>query len=155
MKGIKTFSPSLKSINASYGIVFTTWNEEIVGSLLENSKKELLSLGVKEENITLVEVPGAFEIPLAAKVLASTSVDAVIALGAIIKGDTPHFDFIASSCTEGILQASLELKKPIIFGVLTTNTEEQALQRSDVDRENKGAEFAQGAMQMIEALSDI
>ena len=155
MKGIKTFSPSLKSINASYGIVFTSWNEEIVGSLLENSKKELLSLGVKEENITLVEVPGAFEIPLAAKVLASTSVDAVIALGAIIKGDTPHFDFIASSCTEGILQASLELKKPIIFGVLTTNTEEQALQRSDVDRENKGAEFAQGAMQMIEALSDI
>ena len=155
MKGIKTFSPSLKSINASYGIVFTTWNEEIVGSLLENSKKELLSLGVKEENITLVEVPGAFEIPLAAKVLASTSVDAVIALGAIIKGDTPHFDFIASSCTEGILQTSLELKKPIIFGVLTTNTEEQALQRSDVDRENKGAEFAQGAMQMIEALSDI
>ena len=155
MKGIKTFSPSLKSINARYGIVFTTWNEEIVGSLLENSKKELLSLGVKEENITLVKVPGAFEIPLAAKVLASTSVDAVIALGAIIKGDTPHFDFIASSCTEGILQASLELKKPIIFGVLTTNTEEQALQRSDVDRENKGAEFAQGAMQMIEALSDI
>lgn len=155
MKGIKTFSPSLKSINASYGIVFTAWNKEIVGSLLENSKKELLSLGVKEENITLVEVPGAFEIPLAAKVLASTSVDAVIALGAIIKGDTPHFDFIASSCTEGILQASLELKKPIIFGVLTTNTEEQALQRSDVDRENKGAEFAQGAMQMIEALSDI
>lgn len=155
MKGIKTFSPSLKSINASYGIVFTAWNEEIVSSLLENSKKELLSLGVKEENITLVEVPGAFEIPLAAKVLASTSVDAVIALGAIIKGDTPHFDFIASSCTEGILQASLELKKPIIFGVLTTNTEEQALQRSDVDRENKGAEFAQGAMQMIEALSDI
>ena len=155
MKGIKTFSPSLKSINASYGIVFTTWNEEIVGSLLENSKKELLSLGVKEENITLVEVPGAFEITLSAKVLASTSVDAVIALGAIIKGDTPHFDFIASSCTEGILQASLELKKPIIFGVLTTNTEEQALQRSDVDRENKGAEFAQGAMQMIEALSDI
>ena len=155
MKGIKTFSPSLKSINASYGIVFTAWNEEIVSSLLENSKKELLSLGVKEENITLVEVPGAFEIPLAAKVLASTSVDAVIALGAIIKGDTPHFDFIASSCTEGILQASLELKKPIIFGVLTTNTEEQALQRSDVVRENKGAEFAQGAMQMIEALSDI
>ena len=155
MKGIKTFSPSLKSINASYGIVFTAWNEEIVSSLLENSKKELLSLGVKEENITLVEVPGAFEIPLAAKVLASTSVDAVIALGAIIKGDTPHFDFIASSCTEGILQASLELKKPIIFGVLTTNTEEQALKRSDVDRENKGAEFAQGAMQMIEALSDI
>ena len=155
MKGIKTFSPSLKSINASYGIVFTAWNEEIVSSLLENSKKELLSLGVKEENITLVEVPGAFEIPLAAKVLASTSVDAVITLGAIIKGDTPHFDFIASSCTEGILQASLELKKPIIFGVLTTNTEEQALKRSDVDRENKGAEFAQGAMQMIEALSDI
>jgi 6,7-dimethyl-8-ribityllumazine synthase len=99
-----------------------------------------------------MEVPGAFEIPLASKSLAS-NVDAVIALGAIVKGDTPHFDFIASSCAQGIVQASLEEKKPIIFGVLTTNNEEQALERSDANRGNKGAEFARSAMQMIEALS--
>jgi len=99
-----------------------------------------------------MEVPGAFEVPLASKSLAS-KVDAVIALGAIVKGDTPHFDFIASSCAQGIVQASLEENKPIIFGVLTTNNVEQALERSDANRENKGAEFARSAMQMIEALS--
>ena len=99
-----------------------------------------------------MEVPGAFELPLASKSLAS-KVDAVIALGAIVKGDTPHFDFIASSCAHGVVQASLEENKPIIFGVLTTNNVEQALQRSDANRENKGAEFARSAMQMIEALS--
>jgi len=153
MKGITKFSPSPQSIEANYGIVYTSWNEEIVNSLLENTKQELLSLGVKENNISVMEVPGAFEIPLAAKSLASR-VDVVITLGAIVKGDTPHFDFIASSCAHGIVQASLEEKKPIIFGVLTTNNEEQALERSDANRENKGAEFARSAMQMIEALSN-
>ena len=151
MKGITKFSPSLQSIDANYGIVYTSWNKKIVCSLLENTKQELFSLGVNENNISVVEVPGAFEIPLAAKSLAS-NVDAVIALGAIVKGDTPHFDFIASSCAKGIVQASLDQNKPIIFGVLTTNNEEQALERSDANRQNKGAEFARSAMQMIEAL---
>ena len=152
MKGITQFIPSPTSINSSYGIVYTSWNEEIVGGLLENTKRELLSLGVKENNISVMEIPGAFEIPLAAKSI-SANVDAVIALGAIIKGDTPHFDFIASSCAQGIVKVSIEEKKPVIFGVLTTNNEEQALERSDANRENKGAEFARSAMQMIEAIS--
>jgi 6,7-dimethyl-8-ribityllumazine synthase len=142
MKGIGIFSPSTKSINANYGIVYTSWNEHIVGSLLENTQKELISLGVSKNNIT-------------AKALASKNIDAIITLGAVIKGDTPHFDFIAASCTQGILNVSLEKEKPIIFGVLTTNTEEQALQRSDKNRDNKGAEFARSAMQMIEMLSGI
>ena len=152
MKGITKFTPSTLSINSNYGIVYTSWNQEIVSSLLESTTKELLSLGVNKNNISVVEVPGAFEVPLASKSLAS-KVDAVIALGAIVKGDTPHFDFIASSCAHGVVQASLEKNKPIIFGVLTTNNIEQALQRSDANRENKGAEFARSAMQMIEALS--
>jgi len=152
MKGITKFTPSPLSVNSNYGIVYTSWNQEIVSSLLENTTKELLSLGVNKNNISVMEVPGAFEIPLASKSLAS-NVDAVIALGAIVKGDTPHFDFIASSCAHGIVQASLEEKKPIIFGVLTTNNEEQALERSDANRGNKGAEFARSAMQMIETLS--
>ncbi|MDC0979948.1 6,7-dimethyl-8-ribityllumazine synthase [bacterium] len=152
MKGITEFTPSTLSINSNYGIVYTSWNQEIVSSLLENTTKELLSLGVNKNNISFMEVPGAFEVPLASKSLAS-KVDAVIALGAIVKGDTPHFDFIASSCAQGIVQASLEENKPIIFGVLTTNNVEQALERSDANRENKGAEFARSAMQMIEALS--
>ncbi len=152
MKGINKFTPSTLSINSNYGIVYTSWNQEIVSSLLESTTKELLSLGVNKNNISVMEVPGAFEVPLASKSLAS-KVDAVIALGAIVKGDTPHFDFIASSCAQGIVQASLEENKPIIFGVLTTNNVEQALERSDANRENKGAEFARSAMQMIEALS--
>ena len=152
MKGINKFTPSTLSVNSNYGIVYTSWNQEIVSSLLESTTKELLSLGVNKNNISVMEVPGAFEVPLASKSLAS-KVDAVIALGAIVKGDTPHFDFIASSCAQGIVQASLEENKPIIFGVLTTNNVEQALQRSDANRENKGAEFARSAMQMIEALS--
>jgi len=152
MKGINKFTPSTLSINSNYGIVYTSWNQEIVSSLLENTTKELLSLGVNKNNISVMEVPGAFEVPLASKSLAS-KVDAVIALGAIVRGDTPHFDFIASSCAQGIVQASLEKNKPIIFGVLTTNNVEQALERSDAKRENKGAEFARSAMQMIEALS--
>ena len=152
MKGIHKFTPSTLSINSNYGIVYTSWNQEIVSSLLENTTKELLSLGVNKNNISVMEVPGAFEVPLASKSLAS-KVDAVIALGAIVKGDTPHFDFIASSCAQGIVQASLEENKPIIFGVLTTNNVEQALERSDANRENKGAEFARSAMQMIEAVS--
>ena len=152
MKGINKFTPSTLSINSNYGIVYTSWNQEIVSSLLESTTKELLSLGVNKNNISVMEVPGAFEVPLASKSLAS-KVDAVIALGAIVKGDTPHFDFIASSCANGVVQASLEENKPIIFGVLTTNNVEQALQRSDANRENKGAEFARSAMQMIEALS--
>mgnify|MGYP001231532434 FL=1 len=152
MKSITEFTPSALSINSNYGIVYTSWNQEIVSSLLENTTKELLSLGVNKNNISVMEVPGAFEVPLASKSLAS-KVDAVIALGAIVKGDTPHFDFIASSCAQGIVQASLEENKPIIFGVLTTNNVEQALERSDANRENKGAEFARSAMQMIEALS--
>ena len=151
MKGITEFSPSPQSIDANYGIVYTSWNKKIVNSLLENTKQELFSLGVNENNILVMEVPGAFEIPLAAKSLAS-NVDAVIALGAIVKGDTPHFEFIASSCAQGLVQASLDENKPIIFGVLTTNNEEQALERSDANRQNKGAEFARSAMQMIEAL---
>lgn len=152
MKGINKFTPSTLSINSNYGIVYTSWNQEIVSSLLESTTKELLSLGVNKNNISVMEVPGAFEVPLASKSLAS-KVDAVIALGAIVKGDTPHFDFIASSCAQGIVQASLEENKPIIFGVLTTNNVEQALERADANRENKGAEFARSAMQMIEALS--
>ena len=152
MKGINKFTPSTLSTNSNYGIVYTSWNQEIVSSLLESTTKELLSLGVNKNNISVMEVPGAFEVPLASKSLAS-KVDAVIALGAIVKGDTPHFDFIASSCAHGVVQASLEENKPIIFGVLTTNNVEQALLRSDANRENKGAEFARSAMQMIEALS--
>ena len=152
LKGKVAFTPTNQSIQARYGVVLTSWNKEIVEDLFTGLESELLSKGGNKENITCMEVPGAFELPLAAKLLALQEYDAVIALGVIVKGDTPHFDFISHSCANGITQASLETKKPIIFGVLTTNNEEQAIQRASLLKDNKGAEFAQSAMQMIESI---
>lgn len=152
LKGKTDFMPTDKSIKAKYAVVLTSWNQEIVGDLYTGLESELLSKEVNKDNIFCMKVPGAFELPLASKLLALQEYDAVIALGVIIKGDTPHFDFISHSCANGITQASLETKKPIIFGVLTTNDEQQAIQRASLLKDNKGAEFAQSAMQMIESI---
>ena len=105
-----------------------------------------------DKNIILKEVPGAFELPLAAQKCAENS-SSVIALGAIIKGDTPHFDFISSSCIGGLQDVALKTNKPIICGVLTTENLEQAKERSDPNQMNKGREFALSAMNMVDALS--
>ena len=132
-----------------YAITYTSWNSEIVRSLLDEVTKELLRNGVNEKNILSKEVPGAFELPLASKVYAlKEQVDVVIALGAIIRGDTPHFDYISKACIEGLMTASLETKKPIICGVLTTDAIAQAQKRSDPNEMHKGSEFAVSAMSM-------
>ena len=107
-----------------------------------------------KENIFHLEVPGAFELPLSAKRLGKRKdIDAIIALGAIIKGETPHFDMIANSCATGLITVSLEINKPVIFGVLTTNNYEQALERADSRKGNKGSEAALSAMLLLENLS--
>ena len=108
-----------------------------------------------EDDVTVVWVPGAFEIPLAAKTLAETGrVDAVVTLGAVIRGDTAHFDFVAGECARGIQDAQLATGVPIVFGVLTTENLEQALERSD-DRDNKGEEAAKVALEMVAILRAI
>ena len=149
MKGLDSNQISQESKKKVYAITYTSWNSEIVGTLLDEVTKELLRNGVDEKNILSKEVPGAFELPLTSKVYAlKEKVDVVIALGAIIRGDTPHFDYISKACIEGLMTASLETKKPIICGVLTTDNIAQARKRSDPNQMNKGAEFAVTAMSM-------
>jgi len=154
MKGLKTKDISVKAKQGLYGIVFTSWNASIVQDLLKETKKELISQGVDEANIYLKEVPGAFELPLATQFIAEKEgISSVIALGAIIRGDTPHFDFISSSCLEGLQDVALKTRIPVICGVLTTNTIEQAEERSDPNKMNKGKEFALTALNMVDSLS--
>ena len=152
MKGFDKIKVSDIAKQGTYSIVYTAWNSEIINDLLQETKKELISQGVSDKNIILKEVPGAFELPLAAQKCAENS-SSVIALGAIIKGDTPHFDFISSSCIEGLQDVALKTNKPIICGVLTTENLDQAKERSDPNQMNKGREFALSAMNMVDALS--
>ena len=137
-----------KSFKAKKGlkiaIVQSEYNAKITEALLENCVKTLLESGTFKKNITVTKVAGAFEIPFACqKIIDTKRPDAVIALGAIVKGDTPHFDFIASSCANGIMDVSLKKNVPIIFGVLTTNNIAQAKARVD-----KGVEAALTALQL-------
>jgi len=137
----KKFSAK-KGLNV--GIVQSEYNQTISEALLKRCKKTLLESGVSEKSISLVKVPGAFEIPYACqKMINSKKPDVVIAMGAIIKGGTPHFKYIASSCAQGIMDVSLKTGVPIIFGVLTTNNLAQAKARA-----SKGTEAAQAAVQI-------
>ena len=151
-KGKKEFKASNTSINAKYGLLSTQWNKFVVDVMLESAET---SQGVEPNNIVKIEVPGAYELPLAAKRMLENDIDAVIALGAVIKGETPHFDFVSSSCANGLTRVSLDANKPVLFGVLTTETEEQAIQRADPKEGNKGAEVAQSAMELLEQLASL
>ena len=147
-----SFEPTRVSLESKYGIISTQWNKSIVDLLLVNTERELINQGVNKNNIIKIEVPGAFEIPIAAMKMASSNIDVVIALGAIVRGETLHFELIANSCAKGLNEVSLELKKPIIFGVLTTDSKAQALERADPEKGNKGSELAKSAMAIIESL---
>ncbi|MBI3234055.1 MAG: 6,7-dimethyl-8-ribityllumazine synthase [Bacteroidetes bacterium] len=132
------------------GIVTAEWNRHITGVLLEGAKEVLLSQGIIAENIICNDVPGSFELPLAAQWLAhKEEIDAVICLGCVIKGDTPHFDFVCQAATNGILEVGLKYNKPVIFGVITTNNEQQALDRAGGSLGNKGSEAAITALKML------
>lgn len=134
------------------GIVCGRFNDMITNRLLEGAGNGLAIHGVAESDATVVWVPGAFEIPLAAKAMAqSGNFDAVVTLGAVIRGDTSHFEYVAGPCAFGIQQAQLETGVPIIFGVLTTENLEQALERSG-DEDNKGEEAVRTALEMVNLL---
>lgn len=130
-------------------IVAARFNDHIVNELHAGALRGLARLGVKESNIVQEWVPGAFEVPLAAKVIAQNcSVDAVICLGTVIRGDTPHFEYVCGEAARGIQQVQLETGIPVMFGVLTVNTEQQAIDRSGPGTDNKGDEAAVGAVEM-------
>lgn len=132
------------------GFVVAEWNANITKSLLEAAYQNLLNEGVKGENIIIKSVPGAFELSLGAQYMAQISnIDAVIVLGCVIMGDTPHFDYICQSVSYGITEVGLKYNKPVIFGVLTTLTLEQAQERCGGKHGNKGHEAAMTALKML------
>ena len=135
------------------GIVVARFNQSVTGKLLSSCLAGLSRQGIKDEHIHVVRVPGAFEIPLVARTLAMTKqCDAVICLGAVIRGDTPHFDYICAAASQGISQAALDAGVPIIFGVLTTETVAQAVERADPAKFDRGGEAAKSAIEMIRVM---
>ena len=139
-----------------FAIVVSRFNEEVTAGLLAGARAALAEAHVADADVTVVYVPGAFEIPLTAMRLAETArYDAVICLGCLIKGDTMHFEYIASATTDGIMEASAVTGVPMAFGVLTTLTDEQALVRAAAGPENKGGEAARAAVEMATLLRQI
>lgn len=133
-----------------FAIVVSRWNQFIVSKMLDGALDALKRNEVNEEDITIAYVPGAFEIPLAVKKFAATKkYDAVIAIGAVIRGATPHFEYIASEVTKGIAISSLETGIPCIYGVLTTDSIEQAIERAGSKSGNKGFDAAMSAIEMV------
>ena len=152
---MKILEGELKAEGIKFAIAVSRFNSFITERLLEGAVDCIVRHGGKEEDITVVKVPGAFELPLVAKKLAKMNFDAVIALGAVIRGETPHFDYVAAEVSKGIANVSLEAEKPIAFGVLTTDTVEQAIDRAGTKAGNKGWEAALSAIEMVNLLREI
>ncbi|GGO73704.1 MULTISPECIES: 6,7-dimethyl-8-ribityllumazine synthase [Bowmanella] len=148
---------NLRATGKKFAIVVSRFNSFVVESLVDGALDTLERVGeVNDQDITLVRVPGAYELPVVAKKLAEKQkFDAIIALGAVIRGGTPHFDFVAGECNKGLAQVSLEFGIPVAFGVITTDSIEQAIERSGTKAGNKGAEAAMGALEMVNVIDQI
>ena len=145
---------SLQYKEGRFAIVVARFNDRITSELLLGAVEELEACGVTKQHIEVAWVPGAFELPVVARKLAQTGhYDAVVCLGAVIRGETAHFDFVAGEAARGIARTAMETGVPILFGVLTTDTVEQAERRSDRARDNKGAETALAAIEMANLLA--
>ena len=140
-----------------FAIVVSRFNSFVVESLLEGAVDALKRHGnVSDSDITVVRVPGAYELPVAAKrIAAKGEYDAVIAIGAVIRGGTPHFDFVAGECNKGLAQVAMEFDIPVAFGVITVDSIEQAIERSGTKAGNKGAEAALSALEMVNVLAQL
>jgi 6,7-dimethyl-8-ribityllumazine synthase len=149
---VRVVEGDLQGQGVKVTIVVSRFNSFITDRLLEGALDALRRHGVEEEGITVVRVPGSFEIPLGVRRAAGQKVDAVIALGALIRGGTPHFDYLSAEVTKGVAQVMLETGIPVSFGVLTTDTVEQAIERAGTKAGNKGAEAAQSALEMVSLL---
>ena len=153
---MKTIEGDLTIRNKKIALVAGRFNSFVVEHLISGAKEALLKHGADETDIDLLYVPGAFEIPLALKKTANSGkYDGIIALGAVIRGGTPHFEFVAGECVKGISQVALDSEIPIAFGVLTVDTVEQAIERSGANSENKGAEAAESTIRMINLLEKL
>jgi len=153
---MKTYEGKLLAQGLRFGVVVGRFNEFIGSKLLSGALDALQRHGALEDDIQVAWVPGAYEIPLAAqKMAASGKYDAVITLGAIIRGSTPHFDYVASETAKGVAKVSLDLGMPVIFGVLTTDTIEQAIERAGTKAGNKGWDAATSAIEMANLLKSM
>lgn len=156
MDKIKTIEGDLVVKGARFGIAVARFNSFIVESLLEGSVDTLKRHGAEDKDIEIVRVPGAFEMPLAVKrMAASGNYDAIIALGAVIRGGTPHFDYVAGECVKGIAQVMMQDSVPVAFGVLTVDTIEQAIERAGTKAGNKGEEATLAVIEMVNLLKQI
>ena len=153
---MRTFEGSLVANNIKVGIVAARFNEFITAKLLGGAMDGLVRHGVNQEDVQVAWVPGAYEIPLIAKKMAkSGKYDAVICLGAVIRGSTSHYDYVCAEVSKGIAHVSLESDIPVMFGVLTTDTIEQAIERAGTKAGNKGYDCALGAVEMVNLIRDI
>jgi len=150
MSTIKTIEGDYQNASARYGIAVARFNNFIVDRLLEGALDALQKHGVMDRDITIVKVPGAYELPLATKMMVSAGeYDGIIGLGAVIRGGTPHFDYVAGECVKGLSQVGLDSGLPVTFGVLTVDSIEQAIERAGTKAGNKGAEAAMTAIEMV------
>ncbi len=156
MSGIKTIEGNFTPTKAKFALLVSRWNSFVVESLKDGAIDALRRHGVADSQITIIYAPGAFELPLAAQKLAgSKKFDAIIALGAVIRGGTPHFEYVAGECVKGLAQVSLNAGLPVTFGVLTVDSIEQAIERSGTKAGNKGAEAALSALEMVSLLGQL
>ncbi|MCX2784136.1 6,7-dimethyl-8-ribityllumazine synthase [Microbulbifer thermotolerans] len=156
MSNIKVIEGDFTNCQGKYALLVSRWNSFVVESLKEGALDTLRRKGIKDEDITVYYAPGAFEFPLAAQKLAgSGKFDAIIALGAVIRGGTPHFEYVAGECTKGLAQVSLNSGIPVTFGVLTVDSIEQAIERAGTKAGNKGCAAAETALEMVSLLGKI
>jgi 6,7-dimethyl-8-ribityllumazine synthase len=156
MTGYKTVEGKLDASGLKAAVIASRFNDFVTAKLIDGALDCLTRHGCSEEEITVIRVPGSFELPLAAKKAASSGkYDAIICLGALIRGQTPHFDYIAAEVTKGVAQVSLDTDVPVTFGVITADTLEQAVDRAGAKAGNKGFEAALGAVEMADLLRQI
>ncbi|MFO7740155.1 MAG: 6,7-dimethyl-8-ribityllumazine synthase [Desulfatiglandaceae bacterium] len=152
----KVVEGRLSAAGFRFGIIVARFNDFISSRLVDGAMDALLRHGAAEENVSVIKVPGAFEIPLVAKKMAmSGQCDAIICLGAVIRGATPHFDYVAAEVSKGVASVGLEIGVPVIFGVITTDNLEQAIERAGSKSGNKGYEGAVAAIEMVNLFKEL
>jgi len=156
MSQIKVIEGDMTPNQGKYALVVGRWNAFVVESLVEGAVDSLKRHGVSEDDITIIRCPGAMEIPLTVKKVAETGkYDAIITLGAVIRGGTPHFEYVSGECTKGLGQLALQYGIPVAFGVLTVDSIEQAIERAGTKAGNKGEEAAMSAFEMVSLLKQV
>lgn len=156
LAGIRTLEGRLDAGFARFVIIATQWYDDILNNLIAGAVQTLREAGAEDKNITLIRAPGAFELPLALEhAAASGKYDALIALGCVIRGGTPHFEYVAGECARGVREVMLSYRLPVAFGVLTTDTLKQAQERAQPGTSNKGREAAEAAVRMLSVLRQL